>query len=161
MNCIMRFALFCLLLLALPCGNGCSGQKRPSDAEIQSLFDEHEDSFNKLAEMAGEEERLNRIEPDGSYDETAVSSERAEVYLQLLEKMGLEGAFVNWDHTGKGLLLLITPRGWASDGVFKNLRYHKAPGVHADVLGKPTKYPIYKTLGDNWQLQKLGMDSED
>lgn len=148
MNLTMRFLLLTMLTTVVGCSTRC-----PSDEEIQALFNKHEASFNKLVAMASEDGEEGAIQRDGSYEKVAISSDRADEYLQLLSDIELEGAFVNWAHNGKGILLLVSPEGWIDGPILKSMRYHIVPAVHADVLGKKHTYPIFKRLGENWQLQ--------
>ena len=129
------------------------------DATLKATYHNHRGDFERLASMLMEEENFHSIYSDGSYDRDAITRERADEYLTLLQRVGLAGCNLYSRREEGNYRIEIQPSGAFRQGVIKGFIYTTATpdsivakldcDTVQDLLPGETKYVKVAT---NWYL---------
>jgi hypothetical protein len=128
-------------------------------AELRTRFDEHSNDFDLIVTMLAEDEAFRAIYSDGSFDDEVIGQERGAEYLDLLERTGLAGSYVNSSHNAGNHRIEILPPKQFRDGLSKTYLYTEAEPKRivadfdeADAEAIRLSDAVHVRLGHNWYV---------
>jgi ABC-type oligopeptide transport system substrate-binding subunit len=169
----------CLLLLLLATVSACKNafdNSHSKDAELISNFEQHEQEFNTLIQMAKEDSHVVRIAYDFTWldtdyhwprpsSEIGFSEGRWDQYKRIFSKLGLRKGLA-WTSDG-AIILISSTRGMMTDGSAKGYTFSTKPlsptfdsldHISEEIRsGKVSPgLPVYRKIKENWYLYYEG-----
>ena len=132
---------------------GCSGASPVTDTGLKAMYEKNATSFEKLAAMFQEDERLQIIDRDGNAEGDAIDKERLAEYRQMIKELGLEGSMFVCLRSNGECLLEIAPRSKADE-------FEGYEGVGVRGIAFSTKeLPVTDRL-DTATIDKMSVDEK-
>ena len=168
--------LFLALSIAIVACNFGFNSSHLNDANLIRNFEQHEQEFNRLIQMAKEDSHVVRIAYDFTWldtnyhwprpdSEIGITKDRWDQYRQMFLRLGLKEG-LSWTSDGS-LILITSAKGLMTDGSAKGYIFSTKPLSPTfdslDHMGEEIKsgkiqpgLPVYRKIKENWYLYYEG-----